>query len=195
MQWQALVKELFPKSPTSKKQYGVGQAAMFGRYFHFWSIEAVLQYRLQSHHNTLPERFEAYFASMKKILRLTSNYREDQGYLLQEAERSQMEAIHHEMQHTSCSLDREASKISHAFDTTTSPLADIELTHKEVASNDFRVLCCMFSDYLGSGDWLEVKEGSEEIELEGRRVREVIVRVTSGGDNGNAVLLSERCPL
>ena len=190
MRWQSLIKRLCPQSATFKAINGVGHAAMFGRYFHFWSMEAVLQYRLNSHRNTITERHEAFFAGMKKILRLTSSNRVDQDHLLRAAERSQMEGIYKEMQHTSNAYDHEASKMSQVFDSS-SKLADITLTHNEVASDDYLVLCCIFPDYVGSGSWFTVKDGSAAKEVMGRQVQEVVVRVTEGVGDGNAMLLSD----
>ena len=188
MQWQSLMKQLFPAVPKFKQKHGVGYVAMFGRYFHFWSMEAPLQYRLQSHRNTITERHEAYFAGMKKILRLTSSCRVDQDYLLKATERSQMEAIFKEIHRTSDCHDQQQSQLSAVFNRT-SKLTDVTLTHEEVASTDYLVLRCMFMDYHGSGDWFKVKVDSPVMVINGRKVQEVIVRVTEGGDNGRAMLL------
>ena len=188
MQWQSLMKQLFPAVPKFKQKHGVGYVAMFGRYFHFWSMEAPLQYRLQSNRNTITERHEAYFAGMKKILRLTSSCRVDQDYLLKATERSQMEAIFKEIHRTSDCHDQQQSQLSAVFNRT-SKLTDVTLTHEEVASTDYLVLRCMFMDYHGYGDWFKVKVDSPVMVINGRKVQEVIVRVTEGGDNGRAMLL------
>jgi hypothetical protein len=71
----------------------------------------------------------------------------------------------------------------------TSKLTDVTLTHEEVASTDYLVLRCMFMDYHGYGDWFKVKVDSPVMVINGRKVQEVIVRVTEGGDNGRAMLL------
>jgi hypothetical protein len=68
-------------------------------------------------------------------------------------------------------------------------LTDITLTHSKVASPDYLVLCSIFADYLGAGTWFQIKEGSDIKTVGGRRVQEEVVRLTSGGDDGNAMLL------
>jgi hypothetical protein len=88
------------------------------------------------------------------------------------------------------SQDQDASKLGAVYNST-SELTDITLTHSEVASTDYLVLCSIFADYLGAGTWFQVKEDSEVKEVGGRKVQEVVVRLTSGGDDGNAMLLSD----
>ena len=192
MLWQSLLKKLCPREGTNrefKRKYGMTHTALFGRYYHFWSMEAVLQTRLQSLRCTITERHEAFFARMKPILHDTSNSREDQDYLLRAADREQMELIFGEIFLTQQSHTEEASKMTKVFDGS-SPLTDITLSHEEVSSRDYVVFCCMFSDYMNSA-WMEVKPGGEERVVNDRKVREVVLHITGGGGDESASLFSD----
>jgi hypothetical protein len=199
MQWQALLKKICPSwrlLDTNEKRtkrefkvkFGLSHASLFGRYFHFWSMESVLQFRLQSLRCTVAERHEAFFAVMNPILHGTSAHREDQDYLLLAAERQQMEGIFGELFHNQRSHEKEASLISKAFDSR-SKVDDITLTHEEVASDDYLVFCCIFADYMGNA-WMEVNAGStmREVGLHGRKVRKVTLHIgAAGGDESPLV--------
>jgi hypothetical protein len=190
MEWQALLKSLCPKEGTKRQfkgKHGMSHTALFGRYFHFWSMEAVLQTRLQSLRCTITERHEAFFAVLKPILSTTSNY--DENYLLRAAERQQMEEIFKGLNQNARRYKQESTIMTQAFDST-SDLSAITLSHEQVASSDYLVFCCMFADYM-SDAWIKVKAGSPVVMVNGRSVQEVVIQIGAAGGNDSAWLFSD----